>query len=63
MFQQIADLYDDKFTDLNAKLIELIEPVLLILVGAFIFFVLWAMFTPLFIIGGGIMCWLAEIEV
>lgn len=50
VFLQIADLYDDKFTNLNAKIIELIEPVLLVLVGLVIMFVAIALFMPFYMI-------------
>ena len=53
MLIKVADVFQDEVEDLVANLTKLIEPIILVVLGGIIGFVLIAMYLPIFMSAGG----------
>lgn len=53
MLTSVADFYDDQLDDAMTRIVSLFEPVLLIVMGLLVAFILLAMYLPIFRLAGG----------
>lgn len=53
MLLKVADVFQDEVEELVANLTKLIEPIILVVLGGIIGFVLIAMYLPIFMSAGG----------
>lgn len=53
MLAAVADFYDDQVDDSMTRIVSLFEPILLILMGLLVAFILLAMYLPIFRLAGG----------
>lgn len=53
MLASVADFYDDQLDDAMTRIVSLFEPILLIVMGMLVAFILLAMYLPIFRLAGG----------